>query len=73
LAANIDFSKRKGLLGLGADIIPLSPGSLQKVTKKIIKLKRRGRMILLENSKEAMGSEGLVNQPFHLTALLLYM
>jgi hypothetical protein len=58
---------------LGADIITLSFGSLQKVTKKIIKLTRKGRMLLLENSKEAMGSEGLVNQPFHLTTLLLYM
>jgi hypothetical protein len=30
-------------------------------------------MLLLENSKEAMVSEDLVNQPFHLTTLLLYM
>jgi hypothetical protein len=58
---------------LAANIIPLSSGSLQKVTKNIIKLTRKGRMLLLENSKEAMGSKGLVNQPFHLTTLLLYM
>jgi hypothetical protein len=58
---------------LGADIIPLSFGSLQKVIKNMIKLTRKRRMLLLENSKEAMGLEGLVNQPFHLTSLLLYM
>jgi hypothetical protein len=45
---------------LGADIIPLSFGFLQKVTKNIIKLTRKGRMLLLENSKEAMDSGGLV-------------
>jgi hypothetical protein len=43
----LDFSKRKGMLGLGADIIPLSSGSLHKVTKKIIKLTGRGRVLLL--------------------------
>jgi hypothetical protein len=69
----LDFSKSKDLLGLGEDIIPLSSGFLQKVTKNIIKLTRKGRMLLLENSKEAMGSRGLVNQRFHLTELLLYM
>jgi hypothetical protein len=58
---------------LGEYIIPLSSGSLQKVTKNIIQLTRKGRRLLLENSKEAMGSKGMVNQPFHLRTLLLYM
>jgi hypothetical protein len=38
---------RKDLRGLGADTIPLSFGFLQKVTRRIIKLIRRGRMLLV--------------------------
>jgi hypothetical protein len=42
------------MLGLGAYIISPSSKFLHKVTKKIIKLTRKGRMLLLENSKEVM-------------------
>jgi hypothetical protein len=43
----LEFSRRKDLLGLVLGIIPLSSGFLHKVTRRIIKLIRRGRMLLL--------------------------
>jgi hypothetical protein len=69
----LDYSWRKDLLRLGAVIIPLSSCFLQKVTRRIIKLTRKWRMLLLKSSKEVMGSGDLVNQLSLLTTSLLYI
>jgi hypothetical protein len=58
---------------LGADIVLLLFGILQRVTRVIIKLIGRGKKLLLKSSEVRMGSGNLVNRPLLLSASLLYM
>ena len=63
----------KDLPGLGADIVLLLFGILQRFTKVIMKFVRRRNTLLLKSLEVRMGLEDLKNRPLLPLASLVYM